>query len=319
MLGYNKVKNLLKLTDEQLNFWGIVEPEELDSDIEKDINLDFEEEAEETKSYNKVQKVVIKPLINVKEAYCEAPNDLLFKHPFSLINIAKKGSGKTSLNINLLNIYQNMFDIIILFSPTFKFDKNYQEALNNDIIKLNEKYIFPHYKDETLKKIIKQIKREIKKKTNKKILIVFDDCISELPKFGTNQLDILARNQRHLGISYMLISQEYRAIKPSIRKNVDGIVIFDSDQLLERNAIIDENSGKIGKNRFEKMWSSACKERFKFLCCRPIETDIYKKYSYCFEYFINPFEYDNSRFDIAELYRNKTEDIPLESIKDKVE
>ena len=42
MYSYNKIARLLKLKQEQLNLYNILPPEEQDSDIERDNDLDFE-------------------------------------------------------------------------------------------------------------------------------------------------------------------------------------------------------------------------------------------------------------------------------------
>jgi len=322
---YNKVVKLLKLNQTELDLLNIVMPEEPDSDVEiNQVDLEFDSDNDDKDKPKKktkpmkVDTVEIKPLINVSEAYVESPHPQLFKPPFSLMVSAKKGSGKSTLLINLIQIYSQYFERIIIFSPTLTFDKNYQAALENDIIEIDDKFVFKRYSEKLLTNILKQLKKEIKKGNQRHTLIIFDDIVSDIPKVGKSKIETLARNQRHYLVSYIFISQEYRAMNVAMRKNCDGLVVFNSDVRLERKAIIEECSSLIGRNRFEKMWYDVCKERFKFLTVRPTEDDLMKKYSYCFQDFIDPFKYDNKRFEVSELYRKKTKDLPLEQIKEKI-
>ena len=107
--------------------------------------------------------------------------------------------------------------------------------------------------------------------------------------------------------SFIFLSQEYKAINVAMRKNASGLIVFNSDVALERNAIIDECSALCGKHRFERMWESVCSVKYNFLCIRPIENNLFKKYSRNFEQFIDPFFYNNDKFDISEIYKNKNE------------
>lgn len=53
------------------------------------------------------------------------PHDVLPKHEFSMGIIAPKGSGKTTLIVNLLKFYRGYFHNIIVFSPTVASDEKW--------------------------------------------------------------------------------------------------------------------------------------------------------------------------------------------------
>lgn len=53
------------------------------------------------------------------------PDETLPRHEFSVGLIAPKGSGKTTVLVNLLSFYRNYFHTILVFSPTVASDEKW--------------------------------------------------------------------------------------------------------------------------------------------------------------------------------------------------
>jgi hypothetical protein len=64
-------------------------------------------------------------------------NSILPTHEFTFGIIAPKGSGKTTLIINLLNFYKKYFNQIIIFSPTIKNDEKWKYAKEQKYLERN--------------------------------------------------------------------------------------------------------------------------------------------------------------------------------------
>jgi len=80
-------------------------------------------------------KLVIEP-VKVPRGYIHPPpkNDILPRHEFSLGLIAPKGSGKTTVLVNLMMFYKNYFHSIIVFSPTVASDEKWDFIKEQDIL-----------------------------------------------------------------------------------------------------------------------------------------------------------------------------------------
>jgi len=63
--------------------------------------------------------------------------DILPQHVFTMGLIAPKGSGKTTIIINLLDFYKKYFHTIVIFSPTIHADEKWQHVRKNDYLSEN--------------------------------------------------------------------------------------------------------------------------------------------------------------------------------------
>jgi ABC-type dipeptide/oligopeptide/nickel transport system ATPase subunit len=215
--------------------------------------------------------------------------------------VGKKGSGKTTLFINLLrnknSPYNNHFDNIYLISPTAKKDEKmaflvneleeegkFYEELNEDTIEeiinkvesFNEEYIKAQEEssdeeiidDPVFGKEIKKKKKK-KKKTKKIIrqptnLLVIDDCIHLLPKSGQkSKINEIFTTSRHKKLSIILLCQKYNKINPLIRNQIDIISIFPTDNAREIETIQDDFT--ISKELFDLVYKEATNEPNSFL------------------------------------------------------
>ena len=152
-----------------------------------------------------VKSVEIKPLFKDDSDYLPAPHPNLLRMPFSLLEIAPKGSGKTVLLQNILTWYWRYFDNIFVFSPTVHLDVKWKLLI--DKLQIPPQNVFTKYEEKNLVMLMNKIKMANKGKNNKeklRTLIIFDDIIEQLPKGKKiSSLNKLAMNHRHYQISLL--------------------------------------------------------------------------------------------------------------------
>ena len=162
--------------------------------------------------------------------------------------IGKKGSGKSSLLLNLLKTKQKdgglkkYYDNIYFISPTAsspnekKFKKLVEELQDDD-------KFYDTYNEQNLNKIVDEIKEYNNEHSddNPLHLLILDDCVLDLGKSNSdsilNKLVILAR---HLRTSVFILSQKYNAINTVIRRNTDIISFFRTDNKKELKSLADD-------------------------------------------------------------------------------
>jgi len=314
-MKFTDIKELLAIDDSYLIDLGycvddIYDDEDyiIDSDEEGEFEPVIEFDEERITKKQKLKSVEIKPIIEEKDCYEEPPHENLLAPPFSMLFVAKPGSGKSTTLLNLLRWYAGYFDQIFIISPTIGVDSSWVYAIENDMIPgLNQANIMTSFNEDNFKEIFKQIKKKnrgVKEYSKKlKTLFVFDDIVGELPRKQRTTINTFARNHRHYGISHITLSQEYRAIPPKLRKNCFGVCLYASDNELERKAIIDELGGRIGKHRFTRIFDDCASKPFGFLFMKPFEKKTENKFCDKFEKAIDVFKYSNERIKDAALER----------------
>ncbi len=70
----------------------------------------------------------------------DAPFEQLPKHEFTMCFVAPKGSGKTTLMINLLKFYKKYFHTIVIFSPTILNDEKWDWVKKQPFLRENKKF-----------------------------------------------------------------------------------------------------------------------------------------------------------------------------------
>lgn len=97
----------------------------------------------------KIKKIPVK-----NDDHPSPRHKVLPKHEFTMGLIAPKGSGKTTLIINLLEFYRDYFHQIVVFSPSIKNDEKWNYARSLSLLSDNK----------PLRQAIKKIEKEERKK-----------------------------------------------------------------------------------------------------------------------------------------------------------
>jgi ABC-type dipeptide/oligopeptide/nickel transport system ATPase component len=163
--------------------------------------------------------------------------------------VGKKGSGKSTYVLNLLNkkeLYRKHFNNIYLISPTASRDDKFDKLC--DELKKEDK-CYDECTAEILTNIESKVKefndefladeKNIKKKKKPHSLLILDDCISDLNKGSEikNVINKMVMNSRHLKMSIWIISQKYKLISTAIRANADMLSFFNNKNEVERKAL----------------------------------------------------------------------------------
>lgn len=248
-----------------------------DENGEKNISI---QRNDKRKNKINVDSVEIKPIFKDDDDYIESPHPNLLRLPFSLLEIAPKGSGKSVLLQNLLFIYYKFFDNIFIFSPTIFLDDKWGRTIEK--LKIPVTNLFTSYKESELTMLMEKIKEFNKGKRNKekvRTLIIFDDIIEQLPKGKKlSAMNKLFMNHRHYLISHIVVSQSFKKVDNVGRMNTTGMILFRTDNKGERKKIVEELAGNYSYAEFEKMYVDATKEKFSFMFINYDNKKIFRKF-----------------------------------------
>jgi GTPase SAR1 family protein len=187
--------------------------------------------------------------------------------PLSYINyivIGKKGSGKSTLILNLLkkksSPYYKKFDNIYLISPTAGRDTKFEKLV--DELKQEDKY-YDELNDENISEIINRLQEfndefieeqeENKTKEKPNNLLILDDCLANLPSSNAHSLiNKIFTNARHYKLSIWCLVQKYNKLNPLIRTNSDLITIFSPSRYFNLNSKPHKASDNVISHSYSK-------------------------------------------------------------------
>jgi len=157
----------------------------------------------------------------------------------SILLIAKRGSGKSVLILDILEALHTRFPVGLVIAPTDRMNKFYSNSC------IPDSYVHYNFKTEIIQNVLKrQIKMKEKKtkspNVNSNGFIVMDDCLSQKADWARDPAIFeLLYNGRHYDITYILSMQYPLGISPDLRQNFDYVFLLSDD--------IVENQKKLWK------------------------------------------------------------------------
>ena len=213
-----------------------------------------------------------KPIIVNKFAFtCDDSDDTIPKPlpqqgGFAMLIMGKPRSGKTNLLLNLTTKahknFNRKFDRVFLISPSV-------HTIEDDPFELlPEDQKYEHATLENVQSILDTIKD-----SGEKVLLILDDCISDIRGKGKSNIECLLHriffNRRHLAgkggaLSIIATSQTYNKIDPKLRKTASHLVFFENKNKKELDSIFDE-AILIPKKEFYDVLSYVFDKKYQFM------------------------------------------------------
>ena len=203
-----------------------------------------------------------------------------------------------------MKYYEGHFDNRQIWSPTLACDDNWAAAFNNGFLKpFKPENVFNRYSEGKLSKIFTTLLDLAGDKTNysdkTSTLMIFDDLVSQIPRTKNNTCYKIARNHRHPAISDVFVSQEYSGLPTCLRKNTTCIILYGCDDGAEIKSILDQQGGRIGRNRLFRMWMKCMSVKYGFLYINK-EDRHHPRYFQNFHTELDPMDFSNDH--VKDMY-----------------
>ena len=179
------------------------------------------------------------------------------------------GSGKSNLIINLLKStkttkdkkhkksYRNMFDTVILVSPSAHTIKD--SPLEN----IADEQKFDSISEDMFDMIDSMTEDGVEEGTH--TLLILDDVSSQLRlKENEKQLTQLVKNRRHLNLSIWIVGHKVTDLSPALRSNANLLFIFKGKTNREIETIQSEYM-MMPKKQADELMKAAYKNRYDFM------------------------------------------------------
>lgn len=214
--------------------------------------------------------------------------------PFLITVVAPRKSGKTNLTVDLLldeMKYCKKFDIILIWSRTFKHDSKWKN------ISLPEGSTTTHF-DEYEAEDILRVAEEVAEKTVVNALWIFDDMITEgiMNARRMGALESIAVRGRHANVSIIIITQQYMALSPAIRNNSTNMLLFRIRNGNELEKVANENRESLSMKDFLTLYNYATAKPYGFMHVNNQQADPNKRFSIGWDNLLELRE-DRAKFD----------------------
>ena len=187
---------------------------------------------------------------------------------FFYIVVGQPQSGKTNLWLNFIKkrkcFYHKQFHKIYIFSSSLHTIK---EKIN-----LPKEQLVHGFDPIRLHEILEEEQKEAEGDDANKILIVFDDIVSQITRNLPPMLKLLY-NRRHIGggISIILTTQKYTKIPLELRTVATGVFFFTTKNKTEIDTLFDEY-GNMKKVNFYKLLEYVFDKPHSFLFLNLLES-----------------------------------------------
>ena len=225
--------------------------------------------------------LIVKPLSTKKSNLPQSDymnKGIINKFPSMLLNVGRSGSGKSTV-INYMmttdKFLLNFFDKVYLFSPTAKLDDLAKH------LKLKDEFLITNPTEERLEKILSKQESMIKSQgiekvgKSSKVLIIFDDIVSNQNFLKSSSMIKLATMGRHFLISSIINTQSYTKIPRAIRLQANALILFPSSQNEVKLLAEDITPPHTSKKVFMELIQYATQGKHDFLFVNnfdPVET-----------------------------------------------
>ena len=205
---------------------------------------------------------ILKPLDNT----FNASNDPLLLNNNSSVYVinGRRGSGKSSLILNLLNnkiAYRKRFSNVFLISPTAKSDGKFKKLVKE--LDEDNKY-YDTLNEQNIEEILEFVRSDNDENDKKNLhCLILDDVVLDLPKSKSSLINKIVITSRHLNMTIVIVTQKYNALPTIIRNNMDLCSFFPSLNNHEIKTFQDDIN--IDKDIFNAIYDYCCDETNSFM------------------------------------------------------
>ena len=178
----------------------------------------------------------------------------------SLVNktisvVAKRNSGKSVLIRYLVNQQKKLFSKIFVICPTEKINPFYNKITRNDCI-------FDEWKEHWAEELIEKMtninaNKNLKKRKN--VLIILDDCMSDIDFNQCKALKKIHTRGRHFNLSIIATCQYLNTLPKICRSNCD-ILISGQMNLCSIEMLANEYCCNLSKKEFILLFNRSTKD-----------------------------------------------------------
>ena len=163
---------------------------------------------------------------------------------------AKRGSGKSELTKYIINLFRDDFQKIYVICPSEGVNHFYSTFIPKE-------NIFQKYEEKWCMKLMDKMEKincNLTKDKRVNVLLVLDDCCSDVKFHQSDSLKRIFTRGRHCNLAVIIISQYIYQVPPVCRSNADYILVSQMNRQGVDILTSEYLMGNISKDDFMKMY-----------------------------------------------------------------
>jgi len=199
------------------------------------------------------------------------------KNAFVCLITGRRNKGKTSLLVKMLlhpQLLRNKFHEVYLINPTYE-----SNAEKYQCVKFTE--VITKFDTDVIEGIKERCTEQIAEDPKRNFLLILDDCMSE-EDFKSDQshhiLNDFACNSRHINLSVVILSQVYKGVSLTVRRQLDYLIFFSNCNHQELGSLYEEYGFNTKRSFMEILDKQVFKDKHDFLFIDNIEDKAYRNF-----------------------------------------
>ncbi len=179
----------------------------------------------------------------------------------SILIMGSRGSGKTTMCVDLMNklCTEDKYDVCMIF--TAKNTYNNYNLTNFSVIKLNDEL-----NEEILKNLLHRQRILIDNNKTSKLMLIIDNVQNFEKIKNTDAYSDLILNSRCYNISIMTTTPSSTSFHPKIRTNMDYIFLLNEQSLTVKQKLYENYGGMFSSfKQFEEVFDETTRENYNSL------------------------------------------------------
>ena len=228
-----------------------------------------------------------------------------FRRHGTMAVIARRGSGKSVLLMDVLYCLRHRFDVGIAFTTTTPTANKLAEHMPRACV-------FTEFSVEKIKTILDEQELLVAKGKPRDIFVLLDDCGFDSKSMNSKPMKELFMNGRHKHITFLCALQSPHSLRPDMRQQLDVVIALKENVIPNVKRLHDAFFGSAEWHQFVRMFSAFTADYGAILVDQTVQdTDLTKVvYHYRAEANLPPFICVNKAyFKVWESIKKPVEEV----------
>jgi len=154
----------------------------------------------------------------------------------NVVMLGKKGTGKSTLLLDIISRLAHNYDMAIAFSPTYETRKDLKSHIPGP-------FIYSEYRQGTIDQWVNIARDLVDAETYRSFLCILDDCMYDTKCLKSKSIREIFMNGRHLHFAFFMAVQYLMDIPTALRGQVDYVFALKENIVAKRQRLWKEFFG----------------------------------------------------------------------------
>lgn len=165
----------------------------------------------------------------------------------TLAVIARRGSGKSVLLLDILYRLRDRFDFGLAFTTTTPTAESFARHMPRACV-------YTDFSVDKIKLLLDEQELLVRKGKPRSVFLLLDDCGFDAKSMNSKPMKELFMNGRHKHITFLCALQSPHSLRPDMRQQLDVVIALKENIVANRKRLHDAFYGAVSWHNFEKLF-----------------------------------------------------------------